>query len=135
MKINWTNTMSRRRSSPFFSLVLITAYAVTVASGQETNDGKPAQPATPALAPKVINIWPGVAPGSEEWKQQESTIHMGRMESIVNVTTPTLTAYLPEPSKATGTAVIILPEEVFFFRDQTKMSQSGWQLEALRHLT
>ena len=120
MTINWTITMSRRRSSPFFSLVLITACALTVASGQESNDGKAAQSATPAPAPKVINIWPGVAPGSEEWKQKESTIHMGRMESIVNVTTPTLTAYLPDPSKATGTAVIIAPGGGFLFQGPNK---------------
>lgn len=120
MKINWTITMSRRRSRAFFSLVLITACALTVANGQESNDGKAAQSATPALAPKVINIWPGVAPGSEEWKQKESTIHMGRMESIVNVTTPTLTAYLPDPSKATGTAVIIAPGGGFLFQGPNK---------------
>lgn len=112
--------MSRRRSRAFFSLVLITACALTVANGQESNDGKAAQSATPALAPKVINIWPGVAPGSEEWKQKESTIHMGRMESIVNVTTPTLTAYLPDPSKATGTAVIIAPGGGFLFQGPNK---------------
>ena len=31
------------------------------------------------------------------------------METTVNVSTPTLTAYLPAPSTATGTAVIIAP--------------------------
>lgn len=57
--------------------------------------------------PKVINIWPGAAPGSEQWTQKETTLRVGRAESIVNVTTPTLTAYLPDPANATGTAVII----------------------------
>jgi acetyl esterase/lipase len=57
----------------------------------------------------VINVWPGVAPGSEEWKQQETVLGSGNFRQIVNVTTPTLTAYLPDPSTATGTAVVIAP--------------------------
>jgi hypothetical protein len=43
---------------------------MSVASAQEINNGKPAQSATPALPP-VINIRPGVAPGSEQWKQKK----------------------------------------------------------------
>ncbi len=109
--------MSRHRHKPFIALCLIAACAITVANAQEAHSGKPAQP---ALAPKVINIWPGVAPGSEEWKQKESTVHMGPMESIVNVTTPTLTAYLPDPAKATGTAVILAPGGGFLFQGPNK---------------
>jgi acetyl esterase/lipase len=63
----------------------------------------------------VINLWPGVAPGSEQWKQLETALGSGEMERIVNVTTPTLTAYLPDPSTATGTAVIIAPGGGFIF--------------------
>ena len=70
MKINGTGSVSRMLHKPFIALSLITACVMTVANAQEANNGKPAQQA--ALAPKVINIWPGVAPGSEQWKQQES---------------------------------------------------------------
>jgi acetyl esterase/lipase len=115
MKINGTGSMSSRRHKPFVALFLITACVMTLASAQGIDNGKPAQPATPAPAPKIINIWPGVAPGSEQWKQKESTIRFGPMESIVNVTTPTLTAYLPDPAKATGTAVILAPGGGFIF--------------------
>jgi acetyl esterase/lipase len=115
MKIDGTHSMRKRRHKPFVTLSLIAACVMTVANAQETNDGKPAQPAMPAVAPKVINIWPGVAPGSEQWKQKETTLRSGPMESIVNVTTPTLTAYLPDPAKATGTAVIIAPGGGFIF--------------------
>jgi acetyl esterase/lipase len=115
MKINGTDSMSRRRHKPFMALFLIAVCAMTAANAQKTNNGKPAQPAPQALAAKVINIWPGVAPGSEEWKQKETTLRSGPMESIVNVTTPTLTAYLPDPAKATGTAVIIAPGGGFIF--------------------
>lgn len=115
MKINGTDSESRRRRKTFVALFLITACVGTVSSAQETNGSKPEALATMTLAPKVINIWPGVAPGSEQWKQKETTLRSGRMESIVNVTTPTLTAYLPDPTKATGTAVIIAPGGGFIF--------------------
>lgn len=62
-----------------------------------------------APAPKAINLWPGTAPGSEAWKQPETTVGNPGNRRIINVSTPTLTAYLPDPSTATGTAVIIAP--------------------------
>jgi acetyl esterase/lipase len=70
--------------------------------------------AVPARAQKTVNIWPGVAPGSENWKQKEITIPKTPVGTVVlNVVTPTLTAYLPEPSKATGTGVILAPGGAF----------------------
>ncbi len=77
-------------------------------------------------AQTVINIWPGVAPGSEQWKQKEATISAGPMQSIVNVTTPTLTAYLPDPAKATGTAVIIAPGGGFVFLGTDTHEVAEW---------
>jgi len=63
---------------------------------------------------QVVNIWPGVAPGSEHWTQKERTIENTPLGTVVfNVVTPTLTAYLPERSKATGTGVIIAPGGAF----------------------
>ena len=59
---------------------------------------------------QVINIWPGVAPGSEHWRQKERTIRNTPLGTVVfNVVTPTLTAYLPARGKATGVGVIIAP--------------------------
>ena len=58
----------------------------------------------------------------------------GDTQRIVNVVTPTLTAYLPDPAKATGTAVIIAPGGGFvFLGTDTHEIRSGWQPEALRH--
>jgi acetyl esterase/lipase len=69
--------------------------------------------ACPAGA-QVVNIWPGAAPGSEGWTQKERTIENTPVGTVVfNVVTPTLTAYLPERSKATGTGVIIAPGGAF----------------------
>jgi acetyl esterase/lipase len=61
-----------------------------------------------------LNIWPGIAPGSETWAQQERVETNTPIGAVVfNVVTPTLTPYLPEPAKATGTAVIIAPGGAF----------------------
>src|SRR5436190_2139043 len=64
----------------------------------------------------VIPIWPGVAPGSERWTQKEVEGAGSAMGYVVrNVVRPTLTAYLPDRSKATGTAVIVCPGGGFRF--------------------
>jgi len=65
---------------------------------------------------KAIQIWPGVAPGSENWKQEEvAYLNDENQQMIRNVVTPTLTAFLPDPAKATGTAVIVAPGGGFRF--------------------
>ncbi len=59
---------------------------------------------------QTINIWSGAPPGSENWTQKEKVIENTPVGTVVlNVVTPTLTAYLPEKSKATGTGVIVAP--------------------------
>ena len=63
---------------------------------------------------QVVDVWPGVAPGSERWTQQERTIEGTPVGTVVmNVVKPTLTAYLPERSRATGAGVIIAPGGAF----------------------
>lgn len=103
--------MQRKRSKSSIAFWLIAA--ISSSSGQEVR--KAEQPRTSATPKTLINLWPGVAPGSEQWKQPETTLGSGDMQRIVNVTTPTLTAYLPDPSIATGTAVIIAPGGGFVF--------------------
>ena len=61
-----------------------------------------------ASEPKVIPLWPGAAPGSENWNYEEG-VPQDASHPITNVTHPTLTAYFPDPSLATGTAVIVCP--------------------------
>jgi acetyl esterase/lipase len=58
---------------------------------------------------QTIRIWPGAAPGSEGWSQPEGVMKGADTDRVVNVVTPTLIAYVPERSKATGTGVIIAP--------------------------
>jgi len=94
--------MQRKHWKSSIAFWLMAAISFTSARAQEVKQ-------------TVINLWPGVAPGSEQWKQPETVLGFGDMERIVNVTTPTLTAYLPDPSTATGTAVIIAPGGGFVF--------------------
>jgi acetyl esterase/lipase len=71
-------------------------------------------PMSGAAQAPTINIWPGVAPGSESWKQKEVTYENTPVGTVVmNVVTPTVTAYLPPKGKATGTGVIIAPGGAF----------------------
>jgi len=63
---------------------------------------------------QTVNIWPGAAPGSESWTQKERAIENTPLGTVIfNVVTPTLTAYLPERNKATGTGVILAPGGAF----------------------
>lgn len=65
-------------------------------------------------AAQTVNIWPGPAPGSETWTQKETTVEDTPLGAVVfNVVTPTLTAYLPDKAKATGTGVVIAPGGAF----------------------
>jgi acetyl esterase/lipase len=62
----------------------------------------------------VLKLWTGVAPGSEKWTQQERAVENTPLGTVIfNVVTPTLTAYLPERAKATGTGVIVAPGGAF----------------------
>jgi acetyl esterase/lipase len=71
-------------------------------------------PCSGSAGSRVVNVWPGVAPGSEKWTQKERSVENTPLGTVVfNVVTPTLTAYLPERAKATGTGVIVAPGGAF----------------------
>ncbi len=77
----------------------------------------------------AMPLWPDDAPGSEHWSQQEQETYLPLPSDIPktflplpfdvkivrNIAWPTLTAYLPDPSIATGTAVVICPGGVFHY--------------------
>jgi acetyl esterase/lipase len=59
---------------------------------------------------QTLNIWLGVAPGSENWKQTEQRADNTPLGTVLtDVVTPTITAFLPEKGKATGAGVIVAP--------------------------
>jgi len=63
---------------------------------------------------QTLNLWPGVAPGSEKWTQKETVSDKTPIGTVIqNVLTPTLTAFLPERGKATGTGIVIAPGGAF----------------------
>ena len=63
---------------------------------------------------QTVNLWPGVPPGSESWTHKEMTVTDTPIGTVIfNVVTPTLTAYLPDKTKATGAGVIIAPGGAF----------------------
>jgi acetyl esterase/lipase len=65
---------------------------------------------------KVIRIYDGPAPGSEDWKQteQENRTNLWQTRVVFNVASPTLTVFKPESGNANGTAVVICPGGAFF---------------------
>jgi acetyl esterase/lipase len=79
----------------------------------------------------VFPIWPGVAPGSENWTQKEVEFGNPGQVSVRNVVTPTLTVYKPDPAGSNGTAVIIAPGGGFRFLSwQTEGTQVAEWLAA-----
>lgn len=62
---------------------------------------------------KVITLYNGAAPGSENWnwdeKFQDSSKNMFRTNLVYDVSKPTLTVFEPDPSLANGTAIVICP--------------------------
>ncbi|WP_145729119.1 alpha/beta hydrolase [Nitrospirillum pindoramense] len=74
-------------------------------------------PALRILAPE--RVWPGEAPLDAAWpgKAARSVVEATSAdgERVSNVTDPTYQAYLPDPARATGAAVIIAPGGGFRF--------------------
>jgi len=71
---------------------------------------------TLAAQEKVIPLYEGPAPGSEDWTptERESVSNLWNTRIVFNVSRPTLTWFAPDPSQANGTAVIICPGGAFF---------------------
>jgi hypothetical protein len=58
----------------------------------------------------AISIWPGKAPGSDDWTFSERVAEgPGGSKIHSNVVDPTLTLYLPDPAKTNGAAIILCP--------------------------
>jgi acetyl esterase/lipase len=76
----------------------------------------PADMAPPA--PETFRLWPAAAPGTESWTGKEVELDAdlpgaGRVHIVTNVTVPTLTLFRPDPRKATGTAMLVVPGGAF----------------------
>jgi acetyl esterase/lipase len=76
---------------------LASAFLHTVARGKDS-----AQPSSP----RVIPLWPDGAPGSETRRGEREKAHHWWVR---NVHDPSLTAFFPRASRASGTAIVIVP--------------------------
>lgn len=70
---------------------------------------------SPTGRPIEIPLWPGGAPGSEDCDQEEERTTVHDVAVVRNVTQPSLTVYLPDPSTAVGAAAIVCPGGAFHF--------------------
>lgn len=64
-----------------------------------------------------IQLYKGLPPGSEIWTWKEGMNNRNSLGvmTVYNVVHPTLTAYLPDPKIANGTAIVIAPGGGFHF--------------------
>jgi acetyl esterase/lipase len=77
----------------------------------------PAHAARPP-APEVLRLWPGQAPGTPNWTGPEEEVdaelpNLGKVHIITNVIVPTLTVVRPPSSRASGTAMVVVPGGAF----------------------
>lgn len=65
---------------------------------------------------RVIPLYDGPAPGSENWthSERETVSNLWNTRIVFNVVRPTLTVFPPDPAMANGTAVIVCPGGAFF---------------------
>ena len=70
---------------------------------------------------KIIQLYDGAAPGSENWTYNEKYDSVPA-PFVYNVSHPTLTVYLPDASIANGTAIILCPGGGFFILDMKNAS-------------
>ena len=70
-----------------------------------------------ANAQKVFNIWPGTAPGSENWhwEEQVDSLNLPGDPLSYNVVQPSLTYFPADSSVKNGTSVIICPGGSFMY--------------------
>jgi acetyl esterase/lipase len=76
-------------------------------------------PAEPGAIPLYGNATPGTA-SSENW-----SLYDGKHFIVRNVTRPTLTAFLPDPAKATGAAVVVAPGGAYML---LAIGPEGWEV-------
>ncbi len=83
-----------------FALVTVVLFTINFLSAQQ----------------KVIPIYPGNAPGSENWNWDEgfSDHNAWKTNIVYNVSKPSLTVFTPDASVSNGTSVVICPGGGFF---------------------
>jgi acetyl esterase/lipase len=72
-----------------------------------------------SLFGQTIQLYNGAAPGSENWTwdEKEDNQNIFNRRVVYNVSHPSLTIFLPDPSIANGTSMIICPGGAWHFLD------------------
>ena len=112
-----------RSARPAYARLIAVAFAIVcaLAAPAQAQKDKMAPIAIPAQ-PDAIELGTGALPGakaSESWHNQYGS------RFARNVTIATLTPFLPDPAKATGTAVIVAPGGGF---TTLSMENEGWDV-------
>ena len=106
-------TISRCRTAARRSMLFIwfVALAAGAAFSQERPEPKTPVPPPPFAPSDTFNIWPGAAPDETGDRGPEYMLVERRRPfyQIADVSVPTLAVYLPEKSKATGAAILVIP--------------------------
>ena len=67
---------------------------------------------------EIVPVWPDEVPDADLWRDAGPELERPRWEDsrlVRNVSRPTLTVFLPEPSLAMGTGVVVCPGGAFHF--------------------
>ena len=85
--------------------------------------------AAASLAADPVLLWPTGAPGSEGKTTPEiSRINPPDDEVVSNINAPSITSFLPDPAKATGAAVIVIPggghKEIWITHEGYRVAQA-----------
>lgn len=79
---------------------------------------------------QVVRLYPGKAPGSEQWSVPESVTEGRSGATIANVNDPSFTVYAADPAKATGVAVIVCPGGAFRYLSWAEGTRAAEWLNA-----
>lgn len=108
-----------RSMTKAMAMLFLTSNAVASAQNSLPKVNVIAAPAEPGALPLYGEATPGTA-SSENWAFYDDKHFVVR-----NVTRPTLTAFLPDPAKATGAAVIVAPGGAFML---LAIGPEGWEV-------
>jgi acetyl esterase/lipase len=108
----------RKITKAIAMLMLISSTALAAQTSPPKAEVIPA-PAEPGAIPLYGDATPGTA-SSENWSLYDAKHFIVR-----NVTKPTLTAFLPDPAKATGAAVVVAPGGAYML---LAIGPEGWEV-------
>ncbi len=100
----------QQRLHRLLALTLLTAAFALAQPSEPPDPGAPVPP-PPVKPDQVFDLWPGTPPGETGDIGPEIMLVERRRPffQITNVSEPTVSVFLPDPAKATGAAVMVLP--------------------------